>query len=144
MEAGGTTSTSSQVVGFKWLLARIATSSGVVAIPASYQATFQFTSDQRFLASDSVNAISGGYTQTQGGFSTRDWASTAEGNVGGDAVRVEVIEAMRAVTSGSVEVTSGSRSSEVVMAAAGYTLTFSKVGNATTFPPPTPTPTASR
>jgi hypothetical protein len=144
-EAGRPASASSQLVGYKWLLTEITTSHGVVTVPASLQATYEFTGDQHFLASDSVNAISGGFTQTQSGFTTHNPATTVVGYVGTDLVRTKVIEAIRSVTFGTVvDVSAGSTPSSVVMAASGYRLTFSKVGNATTFPPPSPTATTSR
>jgi len=63
-------------VGHKWALTRVTATGGKVDVPDSINATFQLTSDGRFLGSDSVNALSGTYTATPTGFSVTSIATT--------------------------------------------------------------------
>jgi heat shock protein HslJ len=61
-ERSASSSAAAAGVGHKWRLTRVTVTGGMLDVPDLIDATFQLTSDGRFLASDSVNALSGTYT----------------------------------------------------------------------------------
>jgi hypothetical protein len=130
------------LVGSRWLLTQIADGNQSRAVPETFNATWQFTADQQFLASDTVNAISGRYRFVQVGFTTIDAATTLVGYAGSDPVRLAVISGFQKMTSATVAV-SVSSPAEVVMRVPGFVMTFRRSGPAQTFPPASPTSSAS-
>ncbi|MDT4893700.1 MAG: hypothetical protein QOE97_2735 [Pseudonocardiales bacterium] len=133
-----------QLVGSRWVLTEITTGHSALSVPESPQATWQFTADRQFLASDTVNAISGRYRLSPTGFATMNAGTTLVGYAGSDPVRLAVISAFRAMTSGPVDVAlTSSPPNAVTMRVPGYVLKFRRSGSAVTFPPASPTSTAS-
>lgn len=142
--AGHTTSAGQaarQLVGSAWVLTEISAGSRTLSVPESLKATWQFAADQQFLASDTVNAISGRYRLSTIGFATIDAASTLVGYAGSDPVRLAVIAAFRAMTSGPVSVEQSS-TANIVMRVPGYVMTFRRTGPAITYPSPSSSSTA--
>src|SRR5438067_143373 len=76
----------------------------ILRVAESLQASWQFTADQEYLASDTVNAISGRYRLSPAGFATINAGTTLVAYVGSDPVRLAVIAAFRAMTSQAVGV----------------------------------------
>ena len=87
-----------QLVGSRWLLTAIANGGASRAVPEALNATWQFTGDQQFLASDTVNALSGRYRFLPTGFATTDAATTLVGYAGSDPVRLAVISGFQRMT----------------------------------------------
>ena len=110
-------------------------------VPDSVVATFQVTPDGRFLASDSVNALSGAYTATRTGFTVTDATTTLVGYTGSDPTRLAVIAAMNAVLRPKGSVRAETTGSTLTLIAPSYQLSFRKAGHALTYPPPSPTST---
>lgn len=131
-----------QLVGSRWVLIEITTGHRSLSVPASLQATWQFTADRQFLASDTVNAISGRYRLSPTGFATINAGTTLVGYAGFDPVRLAVIAAFQAMTSGPVDVALTSSPPNAAMRVPGYVLKFRRSGPAVTFPPASPTSAA--
>jgi hypothetical protein len=128
-----------QLVGFRWLLTEITTGNASLSVPQSLHATWQFTADQQFLASDAVNAISGRYRLGPARFTTLDVATTAVGYAGSDPVRLAVISGFQRMISGRSNVELTSSPTNVVIRVPGYVMTFRRVGPAGPSPPPSST-----
>lgn len=131
-----------QLVGSQWLLTEIANGGTLRTVPEALKATWQFTGDRQFLASDTVNAISGRYRFVNNGFATIDAATTLVGYVGSDPVRLAVISGFQRMTIGTVAVSVVSPA-QVTMRVPGFVMTFRRLGAAQTFPAPSPTSSAS-
>jgi len=129
------------VVGHQWLLTQVTASGREVDVPGSVDATFQLTADGRFLASDSVNALSGTYTATRSGFTVTHAVTTLVGYAGADPTRLAVIAAMGAVLLREGAVGAKVTASVLTLTAAGYQLSFRAAGPAVSYPPPSPTST---
>jgi heat shock protein HslJ len=131
-------------VGHKWRLTRVTATGGKVDVPDSINATFQLTSDGRFLASDSVNALSGTYTATRAGFTVTSIATTLLPYADADPTRLAVIAAIRAVLGLGHEaaaVAAKTTGTTLTLNAADYQLTFREVGPAVSHRPPPATST---
>jgi hypothetical protein len=129
-------------VGHKWRLTRVTATGGKVDVPDSINATFQLTSDGRFLASDGVNALSGTYTATRTGFTVTSTATTAVGYGGTDPTKLAVITAIDVVLGHeAVGVAAKTTGTTLTLNAANYQLTFHEEGPAVSHPPPTATST---
>jgi hypothetical protein len=112
-----------------------------VDVPDSIDATFQLTSDGRFLASDTVNALSGTYTATRTGLRVTSTATTLVGYAGTDPTRLAVIASMDTVLGHETAVAATTTGTTLTLNLANYQLTFRDVGPAVSYPPPSATPT---
>jgi hypothetical protein len=128
-------------VGHKWRLTRVTVTGGKVDVPDLIDATFQLTSDGRFLASDSVNALSGTYTATRSGFTVTSTATTLVGYAGTDPTKLAVIASMDAVLGREGAVAAMTTGTTLTLNLADYQLTFREVGPAVSYPPPSATST---
>jgi hypothetical protein len=133
----------SPLVGYRWLLTRLSHSGQAVSVPDAYQASCQFAANGQFLASDSVNTISGNYAETASGFTLRNTATTLIGYAGSDPVRLQVIAAMRALTmaNATAKYVLGPAPETVVVTIPDYQFDFIRSGPATAFLSPVQTPT---
>ncbi|MDQ6850554.1 MAG: hypothetical protein M3070_11450 [Actinomycetota bacterium] len=144
----GSGSDAVRIIGYRWLLTGVSTTRGHMTVPRSFAAAIQFTADGKYLASDSLNAISGAYTSTKSGFLVHDSASTTVGYVGKNPQRLAAIAGIDAITGeldgqSSVTVTEANAPSTVLMAVPGYTLSLRRAGLAATFTSPSPTSTST-
>jgi hypothetical protein len=144
----GSAASGPPIVGYKWLLTSVRTARGQTTVPPSLAATIQFSPAGTFVASDTVNTVSGSYSSTSTGFTVNSAGTTLVGYAGTDPERLDVIAAVGAITGGEganndVTVTADSPTS-VRMAVSGYTLTFRRAGHAQSFGPASPTPSATR
>jgi hypothetical protein len=114
-----------------------------VDVPDSIDATFQLTSDGRFLASDTVNGMSGTYTATRTGFIVTSAVSTLVGYAGADPTRLAVITSMAAVLRQGTAVAATTTGPTLTLNRTNYQLTFREVGPAVNPPPPSATPTVT-
>ena len=129
------------IIGRQWRLTQVTASGRKVDVPDSIVATFQLTPDGRFLASDSVNALSGAYTATRTGFSVTHTATTLVGYSGSDPTRLAVIAAMNAVLLREGSVGAETTGSTLTLIAPSYRLRFREAGPAVSQAPPSPTST---
>jgi heat shock protein HslJ len=130
-------------VGHQWRLMRVTVAGSQLDVPDSIDATFQLASDGRFLASDTVNALSGTYTATRTGFTVTSVASTAVGYAGTDRTRLAVIASMDAVLGHHSAVAAQTSRTTLTLNLANYRLTFGDVGPAVSYPPPSATSTTT-
>jgi hypothetical protein len=128
-------------VGHKWQLTQVTTNGRRVGVPGSLGATFQLTSDGRFLASDSVNALSGTYVATPTGFRVTKAATTLVGYSGTDPTRLAVIAGMNGVLMHEGAVAANATGRTLTLNAANYELSFRNAGSAVSFPPASATAT---
>ena len=136
-----TASAIAAVIGHQWRLTQVTASGRKLDVPDSLVATFQLTPDGLFLASDSVNALSGAYTATRTGFAVTHTATTLVGYAGTDPTRLAVIAAMNAVLLREGSVRAETSGSTLTLIAPNYQLSFREAGPAVTHPPPSPTST---
>jgi heat shock protein HslJ len=129
------------VIGHQWRLTQVTASGRKVDVPDSVVATFQLTPDGRFLASDSVNALSGAYTATRTGFTVTHPATTLVAYAGTDPTTRAVIAAMNAVLLREGAVDAKTTGSTLTLIARNYQLSFREAGPAVSHPPPSPTNT---
>lgn len=127
------------LVGSRWLLTEIKAGPRSLSVAPSLHASWQFGADQHFLASDTVNAISGLYRLGPNSFRTIDAATSLAGYLGHDPVRLAVIAAFQAMTTRPVDVASDAPPSTAVLRVAGYVLTFRRSGPAAVAAPATRT-----
>jgi hypothetical protein len=129
------------VVGHRWRLTQVTGPGRKLDVPNSVVATFQLTPDGRFLASDSVNALSGAYTATRTGLSVTHSDTTLVGYAGTDPTTLAVIVAMNAVLLQEGSVGAETTGRTLILIAANYQLSFHEAGPAVSQPPPSPTAT---
>jgi hypothetical protein len=131
-------------LGRLWLLTGIAHAGTDVVVPAALRATLQLSADGQFVASDTVNTMSGKFTRTVRGFEVPAAVTTAVGYAGRDPARLAVISAMSAVADGTDVGAAASRTA-LTLSVKAYVLTFRDVGAAVVYPsaPPTGTGTAA-
>jgi heat shock protein HslJ len=128
-------------VGHKWRLTTVTVTGRKVDVPDSIDATVQLTSDGRFLASDSVNALSGTYTATRTGFTVTSAATTLVGYAGTDPTRLAVISSMGAALGHQAAIAAKTTGTTLTLDLANYQLTFRDVGPAARYPAPSATST---
>lgn len=138
-EGSASSSAIAAVVGHKWRLTQVSAADRSVEVPESVDATFQLTSDGRFLASDSVNALSGDYTANRTGFTVTNAATTLVGYGGTDPTRLAVIAAMNGVLLRAGAVAAKTAGTALTLNAANYQLNFCNAGPAVSPSPPSPT-----
>ena len=110
-------------------------------VPDSIVATLQLTSDGRFLASDTVNGMSGTYSTTRAGFTTTSTVTTLIGYTGTDPTRLAVIASIDAVLGHNSAVAATTTGTTLTLNRANHRLIFRDVGPAVSHPPPSATPT---
>jgi hypothetical protein len=149
-EPSASSSAVAAAVGHKWRLTRVTVAGRQVDVPDSIDATFQLTSDGRFGAFDTVNAMSGTYTATRTGFTTTSTGTTAVGYTGTDPTRLAVIASMGAVLGHNSAVAATTTGATLTLNLANYrrrgptsSLTFRDAGPAASQPPPSATPTTT-
>lgn len=117
------------------------TSGRSVDVPGSVDATFQLTADGRYLASDSVNALSGTYTAIGTGFRVTKAATTLVGYAGTDPARLAVIAGMNGVLLRQGAVAAQTTGRTLTLSAANYQLSFRNAGPAVSQPQASAGPT---
>lgn len=130
-------------VGHTWQLTRVTVTGRKVEVPDSIDATLQLSSDGRFLASDTVNALSGTYTATRTGFTVTSTATTLVGYTGTDPARLAVIASIDAVLGHNSAIAATTTRTTLTLNLANYQLTFRDMGPAASHPPPSATPTTT-
>jgi len=128
-------------VGHRWRLTHVTVTGRNVDVPDSINATIQLTSDGRFLASDSINALSGTYTATRTGFTVTSTATTLVGYAGTDPTKLAVIAAIDAVLGREAAVAAKTTGTTLTLNAPNYQLTFREEGPAISHPPASATST---
>jgi hypothetical protein len=127
----------------RWQLTEIDRAGHVVMVPSSMKATLQLTRDGRFLADDTVNALSGAFRITATGFRVMSSMTTLVGYAGSDPTKLSVIAAIDEVASGSADVTAGTVGATLTVAVSTYRLTFRDTGPAVVYPSAPPTATST-
>jgi hypothetical protein len=117
----------SSYIGGTWRLTNVVHGTVSTSIPAGLGATMELMSSGQFLASDSVNSLSGSYTASADGFKPHHVVTSAVGYIGRDPHRLAAIAALGTLATGPAgdKVLRSSQTSLVVQAGA-YRLTFTR------------------
>jgi heat shock protein HslJ len=115
--------------GYHWLVVAIRHQGKVTSIPAGYHVDLRFSRNGRFLANDPINAHSGIFRITPGGFTTKVVGITAVGYAGHDPVILLSQGAISAFDSGA-QATVTATGNQLVVSVASYTLTCQRHGPA--------------
>jgi hypothetical protein len=136
-------------VGSSWRLTDVADGANSVAIPADVRARLDLLPDGRILVDNGVNAISGRFTTSAGGFEVRDVGTTLVLYGGNDPHRLAAIGALNTLAYGNRDgVTPSGPARDTVLSADGtrlvvqagtLRLTFERTGPATATRPDPPT-----
>jgi hypothetical protein len=129
--------------GHKWRLTQVKITGRTVDVPDSIDATLQLTSDGQFLASDSVNALSGTYTGTPTGFRVTSTGTTLVGYAGTDPTTEAVIAAIDVVARDQTVVAAKTTGTTLTLNVSNYELIFREGGPAVSYPPPSATATVT-
>jgi hypothetical protein len=143
-DAAGESMTGDPFDGTRWKLTAIEHDGQKTSVPPSWDATVEF-SGGRVSMYDTGNAVGGPYSRTPDGFTLFDQAITDKLVVSTDPVRTLVMQAMDAISfGGSSQANAGVVEATVdgdsmVLTIQGFTLTFSRDGQAHLYASPAPT-----
>lgn len=133
--SAGPASGAADYVGSEWRLTIVQQGAKSTAIPASIRAQMNLLQDGRVQISDGLNGISGQLARNAHGFEVRNAATTLMGYPGSDPGKLAAIRGFRAAAmQGRQDFVLTVSSTQLVINAGAYRLTFVRVGPAVAWP----------